>query len=179
MNMQAAKLNQIKSALHDMAFLDIKRASAGQSKMGAFILASCFIEYLAGFLAGKETDREDYKAFVQDYLPPLYDPERLYKDLRCKLVHNYSEGGSYIFTDAQPSVHGQNDKGKMVINLENFIDDLEAALHKLLTELAFDSIKAKKAEERLDRIGLLGVYRIPVTTESEHCNECTTGACAP
>ena len=50
-----------------MAFLDIKRASAGKSKMGAFILASCFIEYMAGFVAGKETNREDYKKFVKDY----------------------------------------------------------------------------------------------------------------
>lgn len=38
-----------------MAFLDIKKASNGKSKMGAFILSSCFIEYLAGFCYGKET----------------------------------------------------------------------------------------------------------------------------
>jgi len=41
--------------MRDMAFLDIKRASAGQSKIGAFILASCFIEYMSGFVTGKET----------------------------------------------------------------------------------------------------------------------------
>jgi hypothetical protein len=64
--MNQTKLNHIKFALFDMAFLDIKRASAGESKMGAFILASCFIEYMAGFIAGRETTNKDYKQFVKD-----------------------------------------------------------------------------------------------------------------
>jgi len=160
--MNETKLNHIKFALYDMAFLDIKRASAGQSKMGAFILASCFIEHMAGFIAGRETTNKDYKQFVRDYLPSLYDPERLYGDLRCKLVHNYSEGGSYMFVDAKPAWHGQKTGTKMVINLENFIDDLEAALRKIFTELDTDSGKQKKAEARYDKIGLMGIIPIVV-----------------
>lgn len=161
--MDKAKLNHIKFVLSDMAFLDIKRASAGKSKMGAFILASCFIEYLAGFVAGKETTSKDYRAFVKNYLPPLYDPEKLHRDLRCKLVHNYSEGGSYMFAYAEPALHGRQVAGKMVVNLEDFITDLEGALHKLFTELDSDSSKAKKAEERFDKIGLIGIARLVVT----------------
>ena len=160
--MDTAKINHIKFVLHDMAFLDVKRASAGQSKMGAFILASCFIEYLAGFVAGKETSNKDYKAFVKDYLPPLYNPEKLYRDLRCKLVHNYSEGGSYMFAYSKPELHGQEVAGRTVVNLENFIADLELALHKLFTELDKDAVRAKKAEERFDKIGLIGIARIVV-----------------
>ena len=156
-NMDKAKLNHIKFVLHDMAFLDIKRASAGQSKMGAFILASCFIEYLAGFVAGKETTRKDYKAFVKNYLPQLYNPEMLYRDLRCKLVHNYSEGGSYMFVYAKSDLHGNQVAGKMVVNLEDFIAGIEVALHKLLAELKNDGIKAKKAEGRFDKIGLISI----------------------
>ena len=161
--MNETKLNHIKFALYDMAFLDIKRASAGQSKMGAFILASCFIEHMAGFIAGRETTNKDYKQFIKDYLPGLYDPERLYKDLRCKLVHNYSEGGSYMFVDAKPAWHGKKTGTKMVINLENFIDDLEVALHKVFTELDTDSIMRKKAEARYDKSGLMGIIPIVVT----------------
>lgn len=160
--MNETKLKHIKFALYDMAFLDIKRASAGQSKMGAFILASCFIEHMAGFIAGRETTNKDYKQFVKDYLPGLYDPERLYRDLRCKLVHNYSEGGSYMFVDAKPAWHGQKTGTKIVINLENFIDDLEAALRKMFTELDKDSGKQKKAEARYDKIGLMGIIPIVV-----------------
>jgi hypothetical protein len=145
-----------------MAFLDIKRASAGQSKMGAFILASCFIDYMAGFIAGRETTGKDYKQIVKDYLPSLYDPEKLYKDLRCKVVHNYSEGGSYIFVDAKPALHGQKVDSKIVINLENFIDDLEVALRKMFKDLDTVSGKQQNAEERYDKIGLLGIGRIIV-----------------
>jgi hypothetical protein len=158
--MNQTKLNHIKFALYDMAFLDIKRSSAGQSKMGAFILASCFIEYMAGFIAGRETTNKDYKQFVKDYLPSTYDPEKLYSDLRCKLVHNYSEGGSYMFVDAKPALHGQKNGTKMIINLENFIDDIEAALRKVLSDLDCDPAKQKKAENRYDKIGLLGIGRI-------------------
>jgi len=161
--MDTAKLNHIKFVMRDMAFLDIKRASAGQSKIGAFILASCFIEYMAGFVTGKETTKSDYKQFVQDYLPQLYEPEKLYRDLRCKLVHNYSEGGSYMFTYAKPPLHGQVFDGKVVINLENFIEDIEAALLKLFLELDNDPVRQKKAEERFDKIGLIGIARFVTT----------------
>jgi hypothetical protein len=160
--MNEAKLKHIKFALYDMAFLDIKRASAGQSKMGAFILASCFIDYMAGFIAGREATNKDYKQIVKDYLPGLYDPEKLYKDLRCKVVHNYSEGGSYFFVDAKPALHGQKVDTKIVINLENFIDDLESALRNMYSDLDSDPVKQKKAEERYDKIGLLGIGQIAV-----------------
>lgn len=117
---------------------------------------------MAGFIAGRETTNRDYKQFVKDYLPPFYDPEKLYKDLRCKVVHNYSEGGSYVFVDAKSELHGQKINGKLVINLENFIDDLESALRKMLTDLDTDSVKQRMAKDRYDKIGLLGIGQITV-----------------
>lgn len=77
-------IEHIKHALYDMAFLDIKKASSGSSKTGAFILSSCFIDYMAGFVCGKETTHKEYKDFVRQYLPH-YDPEKLWDDLRCTL----------------------------------------------------------------------------------------------
>ena len=161
--------HHINQALHDMAFLDIKRASAGGSKIGAFILASCFIDYMAGFVKGKETNREDYKKFVKDYLPPLYNPQKIYTDLRCKLVHNYSEGGSYLFVDNKSNLHGKREhaSGKLFINLENFVDDLEAALKKLLTEIEQDDSKRKSAEARYKEIGLLGVFAVKMESSAK------------
>ena len=163
--MDNTKLHQIKKGLYEMAFLDIKRASDGQSKMGAFILASCFIDQVAGFVKGGYTTRDDYKQFVKDYLPTLYDSEKLYTDLRCKLVHNYSEGGSYLFTNSSRDQHGREIHGKLIINLENFIEDLEAALRKLLDEIEDDPVKAANAERRLDEIGLLGVVTVPMPVQ--------------
>ena len=147
-------------SLHDMAFLDIKRASDGKSKMGAFILASCFIEYLAGFRYGKETTGHDYKNFVRNYMD-YYSPDKLYKDLRCKLVHNYSEGGSYTFVDDRRDLHFKKTQDKkQILNLENFISDIEAALHTYFIEFDEEEKNGplfKLAVDRLFKIGILGI----------------------
>lgn len=145
-------------SLHDMAFLDIKRASSGKSKMGAFILSSCFIEYLAGFRYGKETSGNDYKNLVKNYLPQ-YNKDKLYKDLRCKLVHNYSEGGSYLFTDNNASLHGKpTTDNKIVLNLENFIDDIESALNTYFEEIKSNEDLFKHAIKRYKKLGILGIH---------------------
>jgi hypothetical protein len=156
------KINQvivdhIKNALRDMALMDIKRASSGNSKIGAFILASCFIDYMAGFAFGRKTTKHEYEAFVSHYLPPIYNPSKIYKDLRCGLVHNYSEGGSYWFVDNKPQLHGQIVNGRIIVNLKNFVDDLEKALNKLLDEIQSDQSKQLKAIARYNSIGLLCV----------------------
>lgn len=44
------------------------------------------------------------------YLGAKYDEARLYNDLRCKLVHNSSEGGSYVFTDDKSLLHMRKSK---------------------------------------------------------------------
>ncbi len=150
-------VNHIKLALHDMAFMDIKRAATGNSKMGAFILASCFIEYMAGFACGKETRKKDYIDFVSHYLPAMYDSTKLYSDLRCKLVHNYSEGGSYWLTYNQPELHGLQEHKRTIINLENFIDDIGNALHRLVHEIETDPSARLRAVNRYQSIGLLCV----------------------
>ncbi len=133
----AALIDHIKEHLRDMAFADILRASNGGSKIGAFILGSCFIDYLAGFRYRKtKTTRAKYIKFVGVYMDSFYVPERLYGDLRCKLVHDYSEGGSYAFVDARSDLHKTKLKdGRVVINLEDFITDLLAAMQKYFDEL--------------------------------------------
>jgi len=55
--------------------------------MGAFILCSCYIDYLAGFRFGKPGGGKDYKKFIEIYLPN-YDPDTIYTDMRCGIVHN-------------------------------------------------------------------------------------------
>ena len=155
--MSQAIIDHIKNALYDGAFVDIKEASSGKSKTGAFILASCFIDYMAGFVCGRETKPKDYIDFVSHYLSSFYNPSKLYKDLRCKLVHNYSEGGFYWLKDDKPELHGQTESGRTIINLENFINDLEDAFNKLMGEIRSDPSKKQKAIDRYNSIGLLCV----------------------
>jgi hypothetical protein len=147
-------ISHIKFVLYDMAFLDIRRASTGDSKIGAFILSSCFIDCMAGFVCGGKSHQKDYESFVRQYLPG-YDPTNLYEDLRCRLVHNYSEGGSYWLTYNHPELHGQTVDKRTFINLENFVDDLEVALDKFVKHIESDLSAEKKATDRYNSIGLL------------------------
>ena len=159
-----AFISHIRHSLEEMAFKDIIRASSGKSKMGAFILGSCFIEYLAGFRYGKETTtRDDYKNFVKEYLGNKYDAEKLYADLRCKLVHNYSEGGSYQFIDAHAHLHNAKlPNNKILLNLENFIDDLKSALDEYFTQLEKDDKLFQLAFQRYEKVGLIGINKLQI-----------------
>ena len=153
----------IRHSLEEMAFKDIIRASEGKSKMGAFILGSCFIEYLAGFRYGKETTHDDYKNFIKEFLGDKYDAEKLYEDLRCKLVHNYSEGGSYEFTDAKAFLHKQPINNKIILNLENFIDDLKLALNDYFKKLETSDELLQLAIKRYNKVGLIGLNRVHIS----------------
>jgi len=159
------KINIIIDSLKSHALADIKRASDGKSKLGAFILCSCLIDAMAGFLKGSDTNCNDYKRFVRQYLPD-FNSDALYHDLRCKLVHSYSEGGSYLFTDANPLVHLRPSDTKLCINLENFIADIEGALEQLSTKLRnpMEVNLRRKAISRFDSNGIIQVFtsRVPI-----------------
>jgi hypothetical protein len=112
---------------------------------------------MAGFACGHGANSKDYIDFARDYLP-AYDPVKLYKDLRCEIVHNFSEGGSYVFCFSLPQFHGREvEDGRVIINLENFIGDLKNAMYKLLDEIRTDSKKRRMAVNRLKQVGLIGV----------------------
>lgn len=151
----------IRSTLANMALGDIKRAADGKAKMGAFILASCFIDCLAGFKYGRKTRGRDYQSFVKAYLPG-YDAVKLYEDLRCKLVHNYTAGADYWFVDGKSSWHLKRINYKTCINLEDFVSDVENAMCRLLTEIENDGAACGLAKKRLREIGLLAVQQLTI-----------------
>lgn len=89
-----------------------------------------------------------------------YNQEKLYKDLRCKLVHSYSEGGSYLFTDGKSNLHMKPDSsGKIIINLEDFINDIEQALNNYKSKLLNkkNSSERAKAINRFDNNGIIRI----------------------
>ncbi len=155
-------ISDLKKSLYEMAFLDIERASKGNAKMGAFILSSCFIDYLAGFRYGKATTSKEYIKFTKKYFSKKYNAKKLYTDLRCKLVHNYSEGGSYLFVHEKPELHQTIPKTdpRTLINLENFISELKQALDKYFSELETDENIFKLAVNRYYKIGVIGLINL-------------------
>lgn len=154
-----AKIKIIIDSLRDNALEDIKRAAMGGSKIGAFILCSCLIDAVAGFTKGGDTQGADYKTCIGKYLP-TYNGQNLYEDLRCKLVHSYSEGGSYWFTDSKPNLHHtKHMDGKIIVNLETFITEIETALTAYSNELTNTTNFAlrAKAVKRFDGNGIIQV----------------------
>jgi hypothetical protein len=153
------KIDTIVKSLRKNALGDISRASSGGSKMGAFILCSCLIDAIAGFIKGSDTIGTDYKDFISKYMPD-YDRDNIWTDLRCKLVHSYSEGGSYWFTDSNTCLHlTTHSDGRAIVNLENFIAEIEGALSSYEKELtqSKDPVLRKNAIKRLDDNGIIGI----------------------
>jgi hypothetical protein len=161
------KIKAITDSLRDNALGDIKRASSGGAKMGAFILSSCLIDTIAGFMKGGDTTNADYKCFICKYMS-AYNKDDIYTDLRCKLVHSYSEGGSYWFTDNKRSLHlTKHTDGKTIVNLENFVEEIEAALTAYSTDLQNTSNTALRANavKRFDGNGVIqGVQQNPLVS---------------
>jgi len=89
---------------------------------------------------------------------PKYDEGKLYKDLRCKLIHSYSEGGSYLFKDGKPNLHLEKDSsGKTFINLEDFINEIDEALSCYESNLLNNLDLIKKAIKRYNKNGIIQV----------------------
>jgi hypothetical protein len=186
-------IDTLNFSLQNFALDDIKRASNGNSKMGAFILASCFIDVLAryryGFVGvkGKIKRREQpegtaslhYKAFVAEYLSD-YIADDLYESLRCNLVHSYTEGGKYYFTDAEKAgLHLENKDGRTLLNLEHFIGDITKAYDKLIDDIKNDKEILENALFKFNTDGTLGLVDLEnresdKTTERSQCVESLT-----
>jgi hypothetical protein len=126
-------------------YLATKDSQGGSTPLAAFILVSCAIDFLAGFMCGitsfKPSAGESsriYKAFVTKYLPQ-YDPEDVYINVRCRLAHNYTIGEDVALTNLKPQWHdpkGQN--GQKTINFEDFCADFQAGARVYFNDLTID-----------------------------------------
>lgn len=148
-------------------YKDIERASIrGDAKLAGFILGACFIDALAGFYAGidrkqsKKDSGKRFKDFVKRYLKK-YDANRLWEDLRCGLVHSYTEGGTYVFTDANKAGYHFNkiNDGRILLNLEDFCADLREAYRSYRNDILENDDIYNKALKRL-KMGIMALGNI-------------------
>jgi hypothetical protein len=132
-----------------------KDKQEGSTPLAAFILVSCAIDFLAGFMCGIASfspqpgeSSKNYKAFVIGYLPQ-YDPVDVYNNIRCRLAHNYAIGGDVALTHRNPAAHDpRGTKGRKIINFENFFADFQEAASTYFKELATDSALQAKFVKR-------------------------------
>lgn len=155
-------------SLFEWEYKDIEKASIyGGAKLAGFILGACFIDAMAGFYTGLKLEDsrggsgKRFKDFTTKYLTN-YDAEKLYKDLRCGLVHSYAEGGTYVFTDANKAGFHFNltPKGKVILNLEDFLSDLRKAYANLRSDILTNTGIFFKAKDRYLSMYLMGSVKI-------------------
>jgi len=143
-------IDKLKYSLIDWDLADVRKASKGGAKLGAFILASCLIDHLTCYYFGQESSRNDYIEFARRFLPQ-YNAEDLYFCIRCKLVHNYSVDGNYAFTHNKHRLHLRKEDGKIILNLNDFVKDIESATKNYFLAVDnSDTLKINLAKRYID-----------------------------
>lgn len=143
---------------------DLENESA---PLAVFILISCAIDFLAGFMCGitsfnSKNSGKNYKAFVGRYLPQ-YDPEDIYHHIRCRLAHNYTIGEGVGLIHLKSEMHdpkGIKPGGRRIINLEDFLADFQAGANRYFDDLSTDSALQGAFSARYS-LGYAGVVEIP------------------
>lgn len=153
-------VERVKFALSDWAFEDLYRASMGEAKLATFILASCYIDYLSCYYFNSDSTKSRYINFVNRFMPG-YNGRDLYESLRCKLVHNYSEGGKYEFTHNNPGLHFKDSpRNRTVLNLDNFLHDLKTARDEYFELVDTNQSFKDKLINRFKAVGIMGPAEI-------------------
>lgn len=152
-------LNKVRYALVNWDFGDINRAAHGGAKLGVFILGSCYIDHLACLYSGRDSSENIYVTFVNRFLPQ-YTGRDLYKSMRCKLVHNYTEGGKYSFIHNRYDLHLKFINNTTLINLRSFINDLKKARDNYFKEVKNNDDLKINLVKRYINYGLMGPVEI-------------------
>jgi hypothetical protein len=124
-------LERIREALLVEAFEGVER-TADVYAFGAFQLLGALLD-TASCLASRRGSRADrFVRFVRTYLPEGYHhgglPKRLYDDLRCGPLHNYSTIGLLLMDRQDETLHLTQQRGRTIIHLQTLLADVKCAL---------------------------------------------------
>jgi len=126
------------------AYGDIVKSLDKEMMLATFILCFCLISTLSSNRYFKsrslKNDSQKFVKFIEDYFPKSYFPyaNRIYVDLRSKMVHNYSVNGKFILTRELSKLHLTLIEDKVVIDLNPFVTDIENAMMIFFQELSTD-----------------------------------------
>jgi len=150
-------IGAIGTALKGYNLGDIKYLLQGNKSIAGFILCSCLIDHIACFRYNSSSTGLIYRRFIEEYLSEYgYDSKRIYTDLRCKLVHNYTVGkGSYDLTMGTRLHLKKWNPNSLVLDLNTFVSHLESALNRYLLELESRLDIRQNAIERYSNVGIL------------------------
>src|SRR5689334_13470630 len=122
------KIKTIIDSLRNFALRDIiviNQFADPEFPIAVFILCSCFIDQVSGFRYNNKQVACRYQQFINDYMPK-YDAEKMYKDIRCKLVHNYSSTQFFSFV-RNSEIHLMVYVNKIILSATHLVADLQEA----------------------------------------------------
>ncbi len=120
-----------------------------------YILISCAIDFLTTFWAGADSSRERYRDFVNAFFAG-YDGENVYRELRCRMVHNHTVGQTAIICWDEPDLHGCTiGNGTVVLNLAQFFQDFIKAKNKYFAALRTSPDLLENQMARFNEMGVL------------------------
>lgn len=129
----------------------------GCTPLAAFILVSSAIDFMGGFLEGIDdfdpsSSGKIYKRFVEKYMPQ-YKAKYVYRNIRCRLAHNYTTGDGVALIHLNSTAHDPHgSRGEKIINFENFYADFRIGVERYFIDLQKD----KGLQKRFLRRSLLG-----------------------
>ena len=134
---------------------EIRTTIEANLKTAPYILISCAIDFLVTFWAGADSTRTRYKNFVDTYFVG-YRGENLYRELRCRMVHNHTVGESTIICWDEPDLHKKvTDDDSTVINLAEFFQDFIQAVEYYFSALRIDPVLLNNQIKRFNEMGVL------------------------
>jgi hypothetical protein len=146
---------------------ECRRSLAAGAEIPAALTSLAVVDYLAGFYAGRETQRSDYEDFLWRFFPE-YRPftGRIYQDLRCGLLHNLvtvnpwrGDGQETVLLTKDSADHLNVTDGKLVWSIRTFIEHIGRALliyqhHLIMNTENAESVRRFHA--RFNRLGGAG-----------------------
>jgi hypothetical protein len=129
------KIEEIIDSFTRFALRDIKVNIP--NPIAAFILISCFIDQMAAYAYNTQIGQAgpNYRRFIVEYFQN-YDPLKLWENLRCALVHNYTISPNFaLSSEPHPDLPPTTNISANDFTVTGFIKELETALADLSAHL--------------------------------------------
>ena len=160
--------NKFRPNFNEMVMDPINRLVPSRDALIGFIFMSCAIDYLAGFWWGESTKRKvgpTFTKFIDTYfVPNRYDSKDLYDSLRNGLVHMFTiKDKKYGLVHNKTMLHLKTSTdGHIMLNAEDFRDDLIVAKELYFRDVETDSIYMNRLKDRHSRDGFLEVLEVSI-----------------
>ena len=165
------KMNRVRIYILEGILPQAARCLTVEAELAALILLLAVVDYLAGFLAGRKSNRSDFIAFMTSYFPSKYHSllESIYDQLRSGLMHNLVAANPYkkrqtVYTITHLSSNHLelDDQGKLIFSVKTFLEDVRRSwwmyAHELVEVASEDSDIVKHFNRRFNKLDGIGAF---------------------